>query len=386
MSLTTPKVVYWNNIPAPYIVERFNALARRGNLDFEAWFSARTESDRSWNVDERTWRFPYRYLPIARIGKWELALPTPLLGRMPPELLVSLHARPSFLLGWWLARRRGIRTAFTAEITFDSWVRRRAWKETIKHHIFQRVDGVITFGADSRRTFQRYGAPDDRIHYTVNSVDVDYFMGRREQANAKRDATRRDLNLHGVTFIYTGRFWRGKGLDYLLEAFARLQARCESEISLLLVGRGPEQARLQARCRTEHVRNVTFMDFQMKDALAQLYAAADIFVFPTLGDPYGLAVDEAMACSLPVVSTSAAGEMRDRIEEGVNGYIVPPADPAALLDRMKLLAADETLRQHMGQASARKMKTGHTPEQWAEDFERAVARILGMPRAHGGAR
>lgn len=99
---------------------------------------------------------------------------------------------------------------------------------------------------------------------------------------------------------------------------------------------------------------------------------------PTLGDPYGLVVDEGMACSLPVNSTSAAGEIGDRIEDGVNGYIVPPEHTAALLERMELLALDPDLRARMGETSARKI-AGHTPERWAEDFELAVERILSMP-------
>lgn len=115
--------------------------------------------------------------------------------------------------------------------------------------------------------------------------------------------------------------------------------------------------------------------FRQKPEVPRLYAASDVFVFPTLGDPYGLVVDEAMACSLPVVSTSAAGEIRDRIEDGVNGYIVPPEDSSALADRMLGLAGDRALRERMGEESARKV-SGHTPEKWAEDFEAVVFDLL----------
>jgi len=97
--MASPRVVYWNNIPAPYMVERFNAVARRGHLDLEAWFNARLEPDRSWEVDESSWLFPYRYLPSVLVAGRRLSLPAPLAGRRLPDLLVSLYAEPSFLLG-----------------------------------------------------------------------------------------------------------------------------------------------------------------------------------------------------------------------------------------------------------------------------------------------
>ena len=81
---------------------------------------------------------------------------------------------------------------------------------------------------------------------------------------------------------------------------------------------------MQRICAERGIRNVIFAGFFQKAELPRLYAAADVFVFPTLGDPYGLVVDEAMACSLPIISTSAAGEIRDRVESGVNGFVVPP--------------------------------------------------------------
>jgi len=377
-----PRVVYWNNIPSPYMVERFNAVARRGNLDFQAWFNARLEPGRSWAVDESTWEFPYRYLSSVAVDGRRLSVPTPLLRRDLPDLLVSLYAEPSFLLGWWLARRRGVRTAFWCEVTFDRWVRRRQWKERLKRSIFPGLDATLGSGEQSRAFARRYGVSPERALLLPHVIDVAHFVTGREKAMHSRDQARAELGLRGVTFIYVGRMWWGKGLGHLLDAFSALQRRTQEEVSLLLVGDGPEEAHLRTRTQAEGLRNVAFAGFVQKPELPRYYNMADVFVFPTLGDPYGLVVDEAMACSLPVISTSAAGEIGDRIEHGVNGYIVPPENSAALLDRMERLARDPELRARMGEASARKIG-GHTPERWAEDFERAVERILSMPEPGG---
>ena len=376
MSPKKPRVVYWNNMPAPYIVERFNALVDRGNFYFEAWFNERRQADRSWDVDESAWRFQYRYLPAVRIGRHRILFPLPIFSRNRPDVLVGHYSKPAFFIGWIIARLRGIKTIFRTVMTFDRWVHRRRWKEILKRYAFGKVDGVETPGPDARDFALRYGADPRGIFYATHAINVTHFQKGCELTLSGRELIHKEFGLTGVTFIYVGRLWWGKGVYCLLDAFCQLQRRLEEEISLLLVGDGEDERSLKERSEKENIRNVIFAGFHQKQDLPRYYAAADVFVFPTLGDPYGLVVDEAMACSLPVISTSAAGEIRDRIEDGVNGYIVPPEDSNAFSERMEILARDAELRKKMGVTSAKKI-AGHTPERWAEDFEKAVFTILG---------
>lgn len=370
-----PRIVYWNNIPTPYMVDRFNAVADRGRLDFEAWFSTRTEPDRSWAVDEPSWRFPYRYLPGFGSGEHRFEMPTALLGAHRPDLLVSLYASPSFVLGRVLTWVAQVTAAFWVETTFDAWLKRRRWKEWLKRTMFTSIDGVITPGHDGRVYAYRCGTPADKIFLVPHTIDVERFSTGSAQARQHRDATRARLGVTGCTFIYVGRLWRGKGLQFLLEAFGATQRRSRAPVSLLFVGDGPDESRLRRYAADLKLANVVFAGFQSSADLPDLYAASDVFVFPTLGDPYGLVLDEAMACSLPLISTSAAGELELRIDQGRNGLIVQPGDSAALAAAMSKLEREPDLRSEMGRLS-RTMVEGRTPARWAEDFERAVAAIL----------
>jgi len=124
---------------------------------------------------------------------------------------------------------------------------------------------------------------------------------------------------------------------------------------------------------------VKLAGFRQRAELPRMYAAGDVFVFPTLGDPYGLVVDEAMAAGLPVISTTAAGEIGERVVDGVNGYLVPPNDPGALAAAMRRLAGDPALRHQMGVRSA-EMIAPFTPDSWARAFEEAVEAILSSRR------
>jgi glycosyltransferase involved in cell wall biosynthesis len=370
-----PYVVYWNNIPSPYMVERFNAVVDRGNLNFEAWFNDRIEQDRSWTVDESSWRFRYQYLPTTNIAERKFHWPIPLL-KQKPDVLVSLYAEPTFLAGWYIARLRGIKTCFRVLMTHDRWVTRHPIKEALKRFLFSRVDAIETPGEDGKLFATHYGAQSEKIFFATHTVDIAHFAGRSEKVCTERNQQlRAELKLKGIVFIYVGRLWWGKGLNYLLEAFGIVQQQVDSEVTLLLAGDGPEEIKLRQICEKQGIRNVVFAGFQQKPDLPHYYAVSDVFVFPTLGDPYGLVVDEAMACSLPIISTSAAGEIRDRVEEGINGYIVPPEDSGALADRMLHLVNNPELRQRMGKVSAEKV-AGHTPERWAEDFEKIVYRLV----------
>ena len=359
------------------MVERFNALADHGLLDFEAWFNQRSEPDRSWEVDEKSWRFRYRYLPTTRFGNRVLRWPAPSFGRRP-DMIVSLYAEPVFLFGWAIAKLRGITTGFWVEVTFDKWVRRRWYKELIKKWLFKRLDVVVTVGNDGKAFSMKYGAEPENIRFAPHVIDFDYFQSSSGISAAERFALRLKLGIRGVTFVYVGRLWWGKGVNNLLEAFEHVQRMFDEETSLLLVGDGEAEAGLKQECIERGIRNVVFAGFRQKPELPPIYAASDVFVFPTLGDPYGLVVDEAMACSLPVISTSSAGEIRDRITEGVNGYVVPPGDCMAMAERMLALANQPVLRQRMGENAAASVK-GQTPDRWASDFERIVSACLAKP-------
>jgi glycosyltransferase involved in cell wall biosynthesis len=374
-------VVYWNNMPSPYLVDRLGRLADRGNLDLEAWFNVRAEPDRSWRVDETAWRFPYRYLDGVHRPPF---VPAELRTGPVPDLLVSLYAEPCFVLGTTLARRRGARTALWAGTTFDTWIRRRWWKEALKHRLFAAAEAVMTTGDDGRDFALRYGADPSRVYPMTYFADYERFADDAVRFRPERERTRAQLGLTGVTFVYVGRLWKGKGLDHLLDAYQEL-ARID-EVNLLLVGDGEQAGHLRRRCQDERIPGVVFTGFVQREELARYYTAADAFVFPTLGDPFGHVIGEAASCGLPVVSTSAAGEITSRIENDISGFIVPPGNSAALLERMRWLARDPDLRERMGKEAASRT-SGQTLDNWCGAFETTVERILARPaRTPGGRR
>jgi glycosyltransferase involved in cell wall biosynthesis len=370
-----PFVVYWNNIPSPYMVERFNLIADRNKCNFEAWFNDRIEHDRSWTVDESTWHFHHSYIKTFKIGGKRFHFPLQLLKHKKPDLLVSLYAEPSFIFGWVISKLRSIKTGFWVEKTFDSWVPRKKWKDTIKYWLFKRVDFIITVGYDGRKFAQRYGARRNRIFFAPHGIDVTHFSKGcswyRSNCPQSFDKMRKNV----ITFIYVGRLLKKKGIHYLLEAFQLVQGMSNEKVELVLVGDGKDEKLFKIKCKEDRIRNVIFAGFHQKRDLPKFYANADVFVFPTLGDPYGLVIDEAMACSLPIISTEAVGEIDKRVKHRVNGYIVNPKDVGSLSLAMLKLANNSRLRQSMGSFSSI-MVSNNTQENWAIAFERIFFNVL----------
>jgi glycosyltransferase involved in cell wall biosynthesis len=121
---------------------------------------------------------------------------------------------------------------------------------------------------------------------------------------------------------------------------------------------------------------VRFLGFMHREQLPELYALADGLIFPTHSDTWGLVVNEAMSCKLPVVATNVAGCVADLVQEDWNGFVVPPENPPLLAAAMNRLAADSELRRQMG-AKSWELIQSYSPEAWAEGLVEAVQFFCG---------
>jgi glycosyltransferase involved in cell wall biosynthesis len=368
------RVVFWTPIPSPYMVDRFNALADAGELDLEVWFNAREVGGRSWEIDERGWRFAYRYLRARYWRGWWWGVPWPLLRNPKPDLVLILHSEPIYLLGWLIAKLRWIPTCVVLEGPSDGWSPRTRFKEAIKHFIFPRVEYTLSAGPQTQRQALHYGARPGGCFQLPHCVDVDHYFGGADRAMPARDQLRAELGLKGFTFICVGGLWPRKGVSYLLDAFAEVQRVSSRECSLLLVGDGELRSALEAEVVRSGLRNVVFAGFWQKPELPRLYACADVLVFPTLGDTNGYIVEEAMCAGLPAIATTAAGEIRERVAEGVTGFIVEPRDSSGLAERMLLFLADPARARVMGSA-ARRAVQAKNPANWAAKFAEIARRM-----------
>ena len=367
------RVLYWFPQPTPYVVARFNAAAQRPELDFQAVFSRVREPDRSWDVDQATWKFPARYLGRFKVPILELR-------RARPDVFILEYDRWNLALGAMAGMALAQRVALRVLPNYDAWSRRTWWREAGKRVLFKAVDGAKVPGPDGAALATRYGLPADRTGVVTQSIDLAHYGRARDQPVADRRRRRAALGLTGCAFLYVGRVWSGKGLDELFAAYRHVRAT-RADVSLLVVGDGVDYERYAAQERA--TPGVTFAGFVQPADLPEWYAACDVLVFPTHGDPNGLVVEEALAAGLPVIVSDAAGDIAARVPPTV-GRIVPVGDPEALATAMAALAEPSVRIALAGQAPG--WVAGKDDERYAEDLARFARDLMARPRRRTPAR
>jgi glycosyltransferase involved in cell wall biosynthesis len=250
--------------------------------------------------------------------------------------------------------------------------------ELIKHLMFRAIDGAKVHGAHGAQYAGRYGLREERTTSVTQSINLEHFTQARLLERGERDRLRRERGLKGCVFVFIGRLVKAKGVDELLSAYARVAA--EENVSLLIIGDGAGEEGY--RTAASRLPNVVFSGFLQAPELPNYLALGDVMVFPTHGDGNGLVVEEALAAGLPVISSSAAGNIRARIEESASGYVVRSSDPAELADRMGFLARNPDSWEQLRRSGLAAV-SDRAHEQYAADFGVFIRRVMRSPKRRG---
>lgn len=368
------RMVIVTEIIAPYRVPVFNALAKRHDVELHVIFLSETDSSlREWTVRKDEIEFSYEVLPSfrRRVGKFNLLLNrgiTQALRAASPDVL--LCGGYSYVATWqaagW-ARRNHIPLLLWVESTARDLRGGYAPVERLKRRFIESSDAFVVPGRSSAEYLKSFGVAGHSIFYAPNAVDNDFFAA----AAVTQENIPRMGNLPAQYFLYVGRLVRGKGVFDLLTAYSLLPKGIRNDFGLVFAGNGACRSELEQMARSLDGGTISFTGFLEKEELASMYAQAYVLVFPTHSDPWGLVVNEAMACGLPVVATDVAGCTADLIEDGWNGCVVPSRDPAQLAAAMESLARNTSLRDTMSMR-CRERILNYSPEACAEGLARAA--------------
>jgi len=229
-------------------------------------------------------------------------------------------------------------------------------------------------GKSSLQYLKELGIEDQRIFTAPNAVDTALFAELAEEAGRNRPQVHARHSLPSRYFLYVGRLVAAKGAFELVEAYGRLDSEIRAQVGLVCVGDGADRSELMERAARIHPGTIQFPGFVHREGLPEFYGLADVLVFPTHSDTWGLVLNEAMSCGLPAISTNVAGGVADLVQDGWNGFVVQPGDASQLAAAMARLAVDAELRAKMGSRSRERIET-YSPAAWAEGLVKAVETV-----------
>lgn len=300
-----------------------------------------------------------------------------LIRSLRPDL-VHTHSSKAGFLGRLAARCEGVPSLYTPNAfrfqapdagRFERWLVIRLERLAARWG-----DGIICVSDGERQAAleARIDVP-ERLHVVYNGID----LGPLDAAAARGDGREAMAVADEVwpIVLTIGRRVPQKGDRYLLDAWPALVAVYPAA-KLVIVGDGPLLGDLREQARRLGVAaSVTFLPRQ--DHVGRLYAAADVYVLPSLyeGCPYTLL--EAMALGKPCLATAVAGS-RDVLEDEQTGLLVRPADPSALVAGLLRLLSDHELRVKLGEQARTVARRDYTADRMADATAAIYRRILGV--------
>jgi glycosyltransferase involved in cell wall biosynthesis len=370
-------------IIAPYRIPVFNALAARDDIDLQVIFLSETDpSLRQWHVYKEEIRFSYEVLPAWRrhVGKYNLLLNrgvgAALRRARPQAVLCGGYNYLAFWQAAWWAKSRSLPMLLWSESNAHDLRPHHRAVEFMKVRFSRLCKAFVATGKSSRDYLICIGAPGERIFTAPDAVDVKLYATLADKARQRASEVRARYGLPPRYFLCVGRLVPEKGVFDLLTAYAELEESERSQIGLAFAGDGACRSQLAERAAVIRPGRICFCGFVHREQLAELYALAEALVFPTHSDPWGLVVNEAMACGLPIIASEVAGCVPDLVENAENGFIVPLGNVGELVRAMRTVLSNSAVATKMGARSALRIQA-YSPEACAEGLAKAVVFACG---------
>lgn len=308
-------VVFVLEKPAPYLVPTLDRLAAQG-INLTALYHQLEDDSRGWgsvSINHRSEKVPDGLLRscifLIRVAS----------RRKLRVLCCFGYNRPANIAAVLVARIRGVQIITRSDSNWLQETRRRTPRTAVKKVALKRIFGrrarVWTIGKQNDQYWHEMGLT-NRQHIPFDPPTPPVGTAR------DRERLREELRLgRGPVFLYVGMLVEWKGLRTLLGAFNMVSLDIAR---LLIVGKGPMSNDVERAAQSDP--RIVYAGPLPQQSLGAAYAAADFFVLPSLSEPWGVVVNEALANGLHVIASDAVGAAWDLIDPHANGWVFPAGD------------------------------------------------------------
>jgi 1,2-diacylglycerol 3-alpha-glucosyltransferase len=356
--------VLFDNL-GPYHLARLSAAASM--CEVTALELNATSADYLWRADDSHTTFARRTVFSSRPqSEFDSGERLAVLNRALEETRPNVLAIPGWS-GWhafaameWALKKRVPVVVMSESTATDE--PRTPWKESVKRRYLRLCSTALVGGERHAQYLTQLGMPPDEIFDGYDVVDTRYFGDASERVRSSAEDWRRQLMLPAKYFLASARFIEKKNLEMLLRAYAKYrgaimdQGTSNDQVwDLTILGDGPLRASLVSlRARLGLAESVHLPGFRQYDELPAYYALASAFIHPSVVEPWGLVVNEAIACGLPVLVSDRCGCTPTLVRDGENGRIFDPYNVQAIAScLLETARSTANSRQAMGRMSQR---------------------------------
>lgn len=227
--------------------------------------------------------------------------------------------------------------------------------------------GVLSVGRRNTEYWRHHLGADIPVYSIPYAVDNAFFQQRCSAASATREELRQQLGLEAnrPVLLFASKLLARKCCIDLVDAYLELVKRLRSQDAsgslpyLLIVGEGEQRPRIEARLQqasAEDREGVHMIGFRNQSELPRFYDLCDAFVLPSIHEPWGLVVNEAMNAGKAIVVSDQVGCQPDLVEDGDNGRVFPARNVSALADALANVLAVPAAYRKMGERSRERIQ------------------------------
>lgn len=353
-------LIVHNQLWAHYKAIVFNELQLISNQekDFELLVLqlARIEKSRLKFDDTSVFKHQYNYQLLHDGVLEDLSLKQRVLGILrtiqsyrPDIVNLTGYYDLASLIVLWYCKLKGIKTVLSNESTSGDHTRNFS-KELFKSlFIIKLFDGFFNFGQQSKEYMLALGAKASQMLVNRNCVDNQLLVEIYNENYQQRVSKQSSLNLPKHNFIFVGRLIEFKNLFKLLDAFKIAQRN--EDWGLIILGDGELKSTLKQYAQDLEVKNVFFFEGVNWQQVPQYLSLSDVLVLPSFSEPWGLVVNEAMACGLPVAVSNKCGCTAELVKESENGFMFNPENVNEIAETLVKFMDKKLDLVKMGEAS-----------------------------------
>jgi glycosyltransferase involved in cell wall biosynthesis len=337
------KIAIIHNIVTPYRLELFERLSKHKYIDeLNVFYCLERYNDRNWSLKYDA-EYKYKILPGYTFTFPIIKLPCSINPSIFNEIrnnnydavIVCGFTDITTQLAYLSCKINHIPIILWSELSGAYLFKYHILYNPVIKFFLKNSDALVVPSTQSKEYHIKMSASSNKIFISPNTNDEQRYISKIKKYKENSSVIHEELSVTTTkNIIFVGRFIKRKCVDYLIKAFIEIKAEMD-DLGLILIGDGPEKENLQSLCKDSGVEDVYFTGFVSEEEKIKYYSISNVFVLPSLWDIHPLVLPEAMACSLPIISTTGVASARDVIIDGENGYIVNTGDVSQLSSAIK---------------------------------------------------